>query len=151
MSVRIEDLDGSDVRRRYMSKCELPARNKRNATIVWSFWLIVLFLILLFGASCKKKEITKAEPVVIQPSPKGLMEGSYAWYAGDSATADLVLTTNVLNCAYCVPQYSDVYTYNLFIPWWSVQSNYLSYPTGSKIDSLYFATQNGKVFKYVRK
>jgi len=118
----------------------------RNNTLI----ILSSLLMILVFSECKKKEVTKAEPVIVQSEPKGLMEGHYKWYAGDSTTSDLILTTNVLNCAYCVPQYSDVYTYNLFIPYWNLQSNYISFAHGAKIDSLYFSTQNGKVLKYVR-
>lgn len=116
-----------------------------------SLIIILAMLVLLACTNCKKKQIKQpVKPIVQQPAPIGVMEGKYKWYAGDSATADLVLTTHVLNCGYCNPQYYDYYTYNLFIPQYNIQSNYINYPAGTKKDTLIYYTQNMKIFKYVR-
>lgn len=114
--------------------------------------LIILFglLCLLTSISCKKEPIPPKDPIVEQPPPKGVMEGSYKWYAGDSATADLVLTTHVLNCAYCASPYYDYYNYNLFIPRYNLQSAYIKYPHNTKLDTLIYYTENLKIFKYAR-
>ncbi len=63
---------------------------------------------------------------------------------------DLILTTYAVNCGWCSPAYSDVYYYNLFIPQYNLQSNTIVYPTGTKIDTLIYYTQNMKIFKYAR-
>jgi len=69
--------------------------------------LIILLglLCLLTSISCKKETKTPVKPIVQQPVPIGVMEGKYKWYAGDSATADLILTTYAVNCSWCSPPY----------------------------------------------
>ena len=116
-----------------------------------SLFFLLGLLTLLVCTRCKKEKQTKSTWTPIeQPVPKGLMEGHYKWYAGDSATADLILTTHVLNCGYCNPPNYDYYTYNLFIPKYNIQSIYISYPAYTKKDTLIYYTQNLKIFKYAR-
>lgn len=115
-----------------------------------SFIILLGLLAMLAFTRCKKQQSQPKQPVYEEPAPKGVMEGKYKWFAGDSATADLILTTEVLNCHYCNPQYYDFYTYNLFIPYYNIQNSYINYPSGTKIDTLVYYTQNLKIFKYVR-
>jgi len=147
--IKMTNDDGSDFIHHYMSKPELPLRKQRNAIIVWSFCLIVLFLVLLLGASCKKKTtVPEKEETFITPLVKGKMEGTYQWYAGDSATADLILTTNVLNCSYCAYVGYDYYYSNLDVAKGG-QAYYIC-TNGYNEDSLSFG-YHSKLFKYVRK
>lgn len=118
---------------------------KNNALLI----LLGLLAILAF-TDCKKKTVKPTEPIIEEPAPKGVMEGKYKWYAGDSATADLILTTYLVDCMQCSPIHTDVYTYNLFIPQYNLQSNYITYPYLTKKDTLIYYTQNMKIFKYAR-
>lgn len=141
--------DGSDLIHHYMSKPELPLRKQRNNMLAWLFWLILIFTCLLLGASCKKTTKQPQEELVSTPEPaKGKMEGIYQWYAGDSATSDLVLTTNILNCQYCAFVGYDYYYSNLDVAKGG-QAYYIC-TNGYNKDSLSFG-YHSKVFKYVRK
>lgn len=112
--------------------------------------LLIFLLMILAFTNCKKtnNQPKIEDPTLIPAEPKGKMEGTYQWYAGDSATADLVLTTNVLNCQSCAYIGYDYYYSNLDMAK-SGQSYYIC-PGNYKTDSLFFG-YNNKTFKYVRK
>ena len=88
------------------------------------------------------------------------MAGTYKWYAGDSATADLVLTTHIVNCTYCgIWNGYDYYKANAeleAIVYYQFQQPYCIYPGQSNLDSIQFTVNKppyiipAKVFKYVR-
>lgn len=113
--------------------------------------LLIIFglLCVLAFSKCKKKESTiYKKPIVEQPAPIGAMEGKYKWYNGDSATVDLVLTTNVINCQYCNPKDMDWYNCNLAL----AQNNppyFVVAITGTKIDTISIF-KNSKTFKYYK-
>jgi len=120
--------------------------------------LITLFYLVVF-TQCKKETKQPVKPIVEQPSPKGLMEGKYKWYAGDSATVDLVLTTYAVNCQYCTFVGYDYYKANTeleLIVYHQFGQPYCIYTGGSNLDSLQFIVNRypyispAKVFKYVK-
>lgn len=115
---------------------------KNNILVIF---VIILFMIAL--ASCKKETKVTPSPIVQQPAPIGAMEGKYKWYAGDSVTADLVLTTNVLNCQYCAMVGYDYYYSNLTLA--KIDGYYYVCPKNQKLDTLIFG-YNSKTFKYYR-
>lgn len=110
--------------------------------------LTLLFYCVVF-TFCKKKKKTPIKPYVIeQPAPIGAMEGKYKWYSGDSATVDLVLTTNVINCQHCTTMDADYYNCNLVLA--QNQPPYLAtIPTGTKMDTI-IIFKNSKYFKYYK-
>lgn len=149
MNLTEEELDHVDGYP-YIFKCELPKRKQRNNLLAWWFWLILIFVCLLLGASCKKKTTQPKQDTITTPMVvKGKMDGTYQWYAGDSATVDLVLTTYILDCSYCTLNHYDYYYSNLEVGK-SYNGQYYACPAGELKDTLIFG-YNSKVFKYVRK
>lgn len=143
----IDHMDGYP----YIFKCELPGRIKRNNMLKWLFWLVFFLTLLMIGASCKKKTVepVKYTPVVVQSDPKGLMDGIYEWYGGDSMTVDLILTTDLLNFneVSCLCN-RDIYYSNLDMA--KIDPPYYKCIAGFKTDTLIFGWKS-KVFKYKRK
>lgn len=149
--IKMTNDNGSDFIHHYMSKPEMPLKNKRTNMLNWLFWFIFFLSLLIIGASCKKKntEPTKQSSVVVQPDPKGLMDGMYEWYGGDSMTVDLMLITYLLNFddISCLCN-RDFYYSNLDMA--KVDQVYYKCVAGFKTDTLIFGWHS-KVFKYKRK
>lgn len=66
-----------------------------GSTIILTIAILVAFVFL---SGCKKSTKQPEPAPIEQPQPtKGNMEGEYIWFAGDTAVANLKLTTDYLN------------------------------------------------------